>query len=195
MLIAIHIAFLFTASVAPDHGCKVESGYHLEQPYEVFDQSNEGWRQLADNKCYVQAASIIERYIEERSSEMRAAGKLRTLYWHAGQMRAVVGDYSTAIGHFENAYPRDGAPVEMHLKADAVLAFLRKDRNRLEQIYQELIALPEPAYFTDAVNEIRERDPEARLPEWPLGLRSLKEFIKCFEEPYVVAYLSDQCDS
>lgn len=110
----------------------------LDLPYEKFDQvMGSGWRALADNECYGEAALLIEAYMKHNSAQENS------LKWHLFQMRAFLNDYAGALELVDDVLltPEKQAKVRLawneYVLANA--AFLRRDLVQLRQ-HRENIA-------------------------------------------------------
>lgn len=173
--------------------CAFDDTPLMTQDFQTFDQTEGGWRHIARQGCYDQAARVIARYRDLNGEDLRP-GQLSSLEWHQGQMHAYVGEYEAAIHLFEATYDTTDDRPEMVLKIDGTLAFLRRDRAALEAAYDALMALPEPDGFSAAIARFRTRFPDREPPTWPLNQRTMERYLACFEHTYAIAY-EGQCEA
>lgn len=167
----------------------------LALPEPAFDQDlsngGGGWRTLAARQeCVSVAADLIRDYRHRRGVE----GGI--LAWHEGQLRAEAGDVAQAIALFERARKPDGEkdPIGWNAYVDASVAFLRNDRAALAAARARLAATP---YRTDGdmpplkdgviAFPAQEGRPAVRM-RWPPNLDVVDGLIRCFAQPYRVAY-------
>ncbi|WP_125782087.1 hypothetical protein [Pseudoalteromonas rubra] len=101
----------------------------LDADLATFDQTaKSGWRKLAAEKCYKQAATLIEQYIEQANSDNSA------LQWHLLQMHAMAGNTPQAIklGHEIVAKAPPSQPAFLWKEyVQATVAFLEGDNQQL----------------------------------------------------------------
>lgn len=172
---------------AAEEQALIEDGV-LELDFQSFDQDLEGgWRTLANRGCMVEAATLIERYLEENP----AAANERTnlLHFHAGQVLAFSGETDRAISHFERSFEsfdlilqlREDEEDELadmlvgwNLYVEGTLAFLRRDREAL----------------TEALGELRTHDDDVSRT----NLAIVERFLENFDGTYADAYRSDTGD-
>jgi hypothetical protein len=187
-ILAAALGFVETAASS----CDIDPSAYLTQDYDTFDQSDAGWRSIAQQGCYAQAAGLIEAYRQSRGDALEPADAW-TLVWHLAQMHAYAGDYPAAISAYE-ATRQINAPhrVNTELKTDAVIAFLTRDMETLQSVRDQLLAIPEPEGFQDMVRRAMERFPDADPPSWPPELARVEQYIRCFDYPYAIAY-EDAC--
>ena len=160
----VPILCIFLAS-----GCEKRNTFDLD--YNAFDQRpGRGWRQLAENGKFLDAARLIDQYIENHKS--LDASQRVNLNFHAGQMYAFADDYRTAIDRFSvSTYAEEppDLPLRWNAYVQATIAFLNKDMKRLEECRKEI--LEGPTFDGEKAN----LDVVARL-------------IKHFDRPYAEAY-------
>ncbi len=106
----------------------------LKMDFWEFDQSDQGWRSLD----VINAAALIDIYIKS-CAKLQPYDKA-SLYFHAGQIYAEVGDYKTAIERFQLSKHQPNSWVEKGWNAyvDATIAFLKNDRDTLLSAQQIL---------------------------------------------------------
>lgn len=174
-------------SVQAGPSCLSETSDYLALDFHAFDQGDEGWRQLAQAECEVEAADLIGLY-HTAHSEALYDGQVSKLEWHEGQLRAAIGDTHAAIRLF-----RETLDTAEHGEADyfytlGTIAFLEGDLSELQSHRDSLAALPEPDGFDEAIERFQENYPDYPVPTWPTNLDVLDGFLNCFGEPYRVAY-------
>ena len=107
------------------------SGLALD--YQHFDQTlNAGWRGLAHDKKYGEAAALIEAYLA-RHAELDRFQKVN-LHFHAAQVLAFDGDTEAALKHLASSRHEPEfkqSPVRWNDYVAATVAFLRRDREQL----------------------------------------------------------------
>lgn len=114
----------------------------MQETYEGFDQTpGRGWRALAANGNYQEAATLIDDFIAESPS---ARGKLGILNFHAGQMHAAAGNYEAAkvrlLLSLQMSYPPELEPQAKQWNAYvmATIAFLQGDKESLQKHRDEI---------------------------------------------------------
>lgn len=148
----------------------------LQMSYRQFDQSlGKGWRVFAGAGAYADAAFLIEEY-RAMHRETLSENELRILNFHAGQMFAFANDYAQARVRFAHAVDPNVERNMVRLWNDyveATMAFLDRDLVLLKQKRERMAGRPKFFFVTPNLNVV-------------------DAFIKCFEEPYAVAY-SKKC--
>ncbi|MFC7334628.1 hypothetical protein [Rhodocista pekingensis] len=164
--------------------CAVETGPMLQLSPDAFDQDmTGGWRNLASRDgCAKAAADLIRTYIDHNWGRIPQKN-LHAMYWHAGQMEALAGDYQKAIPLLMAGVSPTARGREMgfHDYAQGTIAFLNRDLAGLKAARQRLSVLPEPAWFKTEFKD-------SSSITWPANLSILDSLIRCFESPYAVAY-------
>jgi len=180
------LAASFTAQEEP--ACGVDPAPYLEMEVAAFDQSETGWRGIARQRCYAEAADLIGLYVADRVEPQHP--RYAQLIWHQAQMEAHAGDYDTALPLFRQsrAINAAGDDTTDTLKADATIAFLEGDIDALHAARAALLDLPEPDGFADTIARFRANYPEHIPPTWPLNLNIFDRLIACFGDSYEVAY-------
>lgn len=122
----------------------------LELSHEAFDQTpGQGFRALESKKCYREAADLIEAYITANDADQPS------LTWHVAQLRAMHGDYASAITHARQslrpAEEQAAHPLRWNDYVLAVVAFLEGDRPRFDH-HRELVASSVDNHFGNAMN-------------------------------------------
>jgi hypothetical protein len=150
-------------------GCDNKSPLDLN--YNVFDQRpGMGWRQVAEKGCFLDAARLIDAYIEKHT-ELDESQRVN-LNFHAGQMCAFADDYQTAIDRLnKSTYAQEPPelPLRWNAYVRATIAFLNKDMNRLKECREEIAE--GPTFQGEKAN-----------------LDVVDSLIKHFDEPYSKAY-------
>ncbi|OLF73139.1 hypothetical protein AWH62_09350 [Maricaulis sp. W15] len=165
----------------------------LELGFQEFDQSEAGWRGVAREGCYLEAANLISNYKQANLDDLGLESTSR-LEWHEGQMRAYAGDYSAAINLFRATFDtRESGTADRHY-AEATIAFLQHDRAALQAARDELADLPPPEGFEAAIERFERLYPDHPVPTWPLNLNVVDKLVRCFGATYEAAY-SGQCAS
>jgi len=183
--------FAVVLAAALQSSCAYETAPFLQQDFQTFDQTDEGWRGLARKDCFVEAAELIAVYHAALAGDLDARER-SGLDWHEGQMRAFAGETEAAIELFERT--REGRNAVMEAYLDATLAFLEGDRAGLEAARERLLAVPEPEGFAASIATFRERFPDHDPPVWPVNLHLVDRLRACFGESYAIAY-SGECDA
>ena len=165
---------------AAKHDCRIDQAAELRLDERQFDQDvTGGWRALDDRGCRREAADLIRAYrlAKHRSDE-------RTLLWHEGQLRAGAGQTSRAIALFRRAKkPAAEDHDGWNLYVEGTIAFLHHDRSALLRARAALAALPPPS----RPETLTIQGQVVQMP-WPPNLNVLDGFLKCFGEPYALAY-------
>jgi hypothetical protein len=112
------------------------------EPFEAFDQTpGRGWRALAEDAKYQEAATLIDRFI---ANSPNAHGNMRILNFHAGQMYAAAGNYNVAEERFwlslQTGYPLEFEPQakQWNSYVMATIAFLHGDKESLQKHRDEI---------------------------------------------------------
>jgi hypothetical protein len=139
--------------------------------YDAFDQRpGHGWRQLADEEKYLEAARLIDRY--EKDKEGLEEWQRVNLRFHAGQSYAFAGQKELALARFKTALyrvePAD-SPVRWNAYVQATIAFLERDRKKLTELREVIANGPK------------------RQGVAP-NLDVVDRLIQYFDEPYAAAY-------
>lgn len=181
LLVAIQPWILHAAYASEsEEACTYDRRAMLALGEAAFDQDMDGgWRKVAhQDGCKGVAADLIRDYREANNSVSQI------LYWHEGQLRAMVGQTDQAIDLFElsrksEKYDRLG----WNFYVDATIAFLNKEREELERAHDALSALPRP----DSYKAIDADGNPVEIP-WPPNLNVVAGFLECFSEDYDTAY-------
>jgi hypothetical protein len=180
-----------TAAIAQPGGgsggaaaCAVDTEKMMQLAPDAFDQDKEGgWRPLAARPgCEKATSNLINSYIERNWGRIPQR-LLHVMYWHAGQMEALAGDYRLAIPLMMAgvAPTQRTQEIGFHEYAQGTIAFLNRDLTGLRAARERLAALPEPDWF-------KEEFKGATVHPWPANLNVLDRLIRCFDAPYAIAY-------
>lgn len=107
------------------------------------------------------------------------------LYWHEGQLRAFAGQTEQAIELFSLArIPQDHDEYGWNYYIDGSIAYLIQDR--------EILNVSVERYKTLVLKNREKRNkssPDVKQ-QWPVNLRILIAFQKCFGKSYTEGYIS-----
>jgi hypothetical protein len=158
--------------------CAFDRAKLLSLDEHSFDQDmNGGWRSIAQREeCTEVAADLIREYRETRGLTSS------TLYWHEGQLRALIGSTDEAIRLFEQSRHVDDT-FGWNLYVDASIAFLKGDKPALLAAREALSGLPRP-------EDLSVQDAQGNVVEvsWPPNLSVVDGLIACFGRGYKEAY-------
>ena len=167
-------------------------GKYMNMSHKEFDQTlDQGWREIGDKEgCERAAADLIAKYRDEKLAQ-----EIAGLDWHEAQLRASAGDIPAALLLFrrnlefrKKVAPQLGDYADV-IYAEATIAFLERDRPKLETKRAELAALPKPDWFDAVAADFAKRFPDSRASmTWPSNLNVVDGFIACFDKPYHEAY-------
>jgi hypothetical protein len=184
MMILAAMLLVQTLSGKQVAACDYDRPAMLALDLRLFDQDmNGGWRTLEARGCVVDAADLIRDWRKVHGE----TGPTDTLLsWHEGQLRADAGQYRDAIKLLNaGRHPAaDDAKWGWNLYVEGSVAFLRGDRHALEAARAKLAALPRPPELKDAVGA----DGKPRPARWPMNIRVLDSFIRCWGQSYMNAY-------
>ena len=163
-----------------DVDCSYDLDAMLALDQQQFDQDQKGgWRTLSSKGCHSEAAELIREWrFHKRSHE-------NILYWHKAQLRAFAGQTQQAIDLFSLTY-EPGNLEEFGWTHDSgwnhyvtgTIAYLYKDRKILNVSVERYKAL-----------ELKKRaKQELDQEQWPVNLRILIAFQKCFGKSYEEGY-------
>lgn len=107
-------------------------------PYE-FDQTDAGWSSLDKQGLYIEAARIIELYIDKKSDVInnQSSVSIQTIHFHAAQEYAMAGveHYPTAVMHCKQAYKDEEA---WNTYVNGTIAFLSHNSKQLAENTKKL---------------------------------------------------------
>lgn len=117
----------------------------LAMSWQEFDQTaNSGWRAFADREEYRLAADLIEAYLREHSEltvRQRAVS-----HFHAGYLRARVGDIQAGVVHMQQAIVPNETPEglgdDWNIIVLSHIAFVMGDRAKLIALEEDITRLP-----------------------------------------------------
>lgn len=191
------LAFLLLGTAQPmpsettpsvEANCSYDLDAMLALDRQAFDQDMAGgWRPLAQKKgCEIATAELIREWRHQKRDHEGI------LYWHEGQMRAFGGETKQAIALFELTYnpPEFDHEFGWNYYVTGTIAFLVRDRDRLEQAIEGLSGIPEPSN-----NTFTRPDGTVIQLSWPPNLDVLKAFDRCWERSYSEAYGTEECRS
>ncbi len=184
--IAIILFSLFTfniyANYLKNETCEVSQtafDKFMKQDFYTFDQTQDGWRSLLkpqyEESCYLNAAKIIDDYIENNAQFKENTNKI-TLYFHSGQIYALLNMYDIAIKRMENSYnpdePKNINNFDFHWNdyVCATIFFLKKDKPNL---------IKKSEFFSKSTNQYD-----------AINYKVIKNLIKYFDKTYKEAYSS-----
>lgn len=127
------ILFFFTLAVRAECDSLLMSGLSndLKLTYEQFDQTpGKGWRMLEAEKCYGEAAILLDRYMHDNNANQTS------LKWHLLQMYAFSNQSNKALEIVSQVLiPNEKQSNSLFLWNDYVLAtagFLENDLSKLK---------------------------------------------------------------
>jgi len=203
------LSLLFLLSgLAPESVFAQQSGSMLQKPYsecvkdpetylalslQDFDQGVKpvaegarqewGWREIARQPgCETAAAILISQWRERHGSSLDR-GQQSFIAFHEGQLRAGGGDYSGAIPLIEKGRIAFADPAGQAY-VDAIVAFLRSDRDALIAARERLLAVPEPPNWPETQRAFKEQ--AGQDMKWPLNIEATDTLVRCFGKPYPV---------
>jgi len=146
---------------------------------------------LEDAECFTEAAGLLRDWQARHLGDFVPANPrdrliLRMISWHEAQEWALGGREDLALPIFESTHVsgEDSSSVAWNLYVDGTLAFLRRNRPALEAAITKLAAVPPPPGWGNA----RGADGQPISMPWPQNLDALKALLRCWEQPYLVAY-------
>lgn len=136
------VAMLAAGSNSAECPTKADASL-MELAYDAFDTSSGklAWRTLLSKGCVDAAVLTLETY-RARNSKKLTAEQRHEMSFHTGQALAFSGRDRESIPHFESAKGAESSR-EWSAYVDATVAFLRKDRPRLESAlhrYEKLVS-------------------------------------------------------
>lgn len=189
MFFTASLAAALSVTLAPQAGptpyCSLAADTPLDQSVEAFEDGTTGWRRWGEGGCKTAAADLIAAYRRANAADL-ARGDQVILIFHEAQLRASEGDYAKAVSLLDMIDGAAASPAT-ELYHDATRAFLQSDRDALLQFRSRLAALPVPAAFERARAEFIARY-GGDGPEWPLNIGVVDGLVRCFDQPYSIAY-------
>lgn len=165
--------------------CSLAAETSLEQPVDAFEDGPGGWRRWGEGGCKTAAADLIAAYRGAHAQSLRRDDRVM-LSFHEAQLRASENDYASASALLRSIDGAAASPATA-LYYDATLAFLQSDLESLREIRARLAALPVPPGFERARADYIARY-GGEGPEWPLNIGVVDGLVRCFGQPYTVAY-------
>jgi len=157
-----------SAATGTEHISEAEA---LTLDFAAFDQTpGSGWRVLADQDRWGEAARLIDRYIAAHPQLSPTERMILSL--HAGQMYGFAGEDTAARHRFMDALiPNESpnAPIRWNAYMLATIAFLEKDRATLLQSRDVILGGP-------------------TVEGCKANLNIVNSFITNFDKPYREAY-------
>ena len=142
-----------------------------------------GWREIARQEGCETAVAMLMSQWRERHGAALTPRQRSFMAFHEGQFRAGGGDYSGAIPLIEEGrHAFSGAAGEAYL--DAILAFLRSDRDALLAARERLLAVPEPSNWAELQRKFKEQ--AGQDMKWPQNIEATDTLVRCFGKAYPV---------
>lgn len=206
--LALAALFLFASSACTANGsdrpseaqfaeCGVDAAEYarlMALPQDAFDQNMRGgWRPLGQRDgCERVAAHVLLDYADAHALTPNDGA----VTWHAAQMFALAGDYDDALRIFRSEYDPALKPgdegYDWTLYGRGTVEFMEGDRPALERTIGQYAALPVDQERIDATLRYAEENGVSFPPEvmagTPANLIVLEGLLRCFGEPYSVAY-------
>lgn len=149
--------------------------------FKNFDQDmNGGWRKIAVAGCEEAAADLIRDWrTQNNASDI-------ILFWHEGQLRAQIGQYSDAIKLFELSRKTEAedAGWGWNIYVEGSIAFLEKNKAGLKKARRKLMKLPKPPGLDNSIDV----DGNPVKVDWPLNLNVFDALLRCWGQSYKQAY-------
>lgn len=124
----------------------------LSLPWNRFDQTQDsGWRMYANRKQHLEAAKLIEDYLNrhnELSERQRALSHFHAAMQYVFQAREHGGDTHAALAHLDQAMASGkgtGLSADWNDMVIAIKAFLTGDRATLLAVKERVAAMPPSA--------------------------------------------------
>lgn len=177
----------------PYSECVKEPDSYLALSFEEFDQGVRpvaggarqewGWREVARQEgCETAAAMLISQWRDRHGASLNPFQKSFSAF-HEGQLRAGGGDNAGAIPLIEEGrlFFSDTAGQAY---VDAMVAFLRSDRDALIAARERLLALPEPPDWPEFQRRVKEQ--AGQDMKWPRNIEVTDTLVRCFGKAYPV---------
>jgi hypothetical protein len=186
-------AALTLAPQKPYSECVHDPESYLAMSFEEFDQGIQpvdggprrewGWRPIARQQGCETAVAILMSQWRDRHGASLDPYRRSFMAFHEGQFRAGGGDYSGAIPLIEaGRLAFSGAAGQAYV--DAVVAFLRSDRDALMAARERLLAVPEPPNWPELQRKFKEQ--AGQDMKWPMNIEATDTLVRCFGKPYPV---------
>ena len=178
-----------------DEPCSFDRVAMLALDEQSFDQDvgngGGGWRRIASKQeCELAAADLIGEYRKVHGNNSPL------LFWHEAQLRAFSGQNPQAIALFKKSYKPEEQDFGWNAYADATIAFLQDDSQKLDKALARLKSTPAPPGETLQGGQLEMRQPDGtkfKMP-WPLNVDVVQGLQRCMGKPYRDAY-SSSCRS
>jgi hypothetical protein len=180
-LAAVFFTAMSSAHEPTSSKCAYDRDVMMGLSLKEFDQNpNNGWRKIAASGCEEIAADLIRDWRTRQNSQDII------MFWHEGQLRAIAGQYQSAITLFERSRKTEAEDRGWgwNIYVDGSIAFLQSDRKALKKAKRALVNLPKPADMGRSVDT----DGNPVEIEWPLNLHVLEGFLRCWGQSYKQAY-------
>jgi hypothetical protein len=181
MFAAVFLTAMSSAHEPTVSNCAYDRDAMMDLSQNEFDQNpDNGWRKIAVPGCEEIAADLIKDWRARQNSQDTI------LFWHEGQLRAIAGQYQSAITLFELARKTEAEDRGWgwNIYVDGSIAFLQGDRGALKKAKRALVNLPKPADMGRSVDT----DGNPVEIDWPLNLHVLEGFLRCWGQSYKQAY-------
>jgi hypothetical protein len=171
--------------------CVQDPEKYLAMSFQEFDQGVQpvpdgprlewGWREITKQEgCHIAAANLIAQWRERHGASLPPFQRSFSAF-HEGQLRADGGDYSGAIPLIEEGRVAfSDAAGQAYV--DAIVAFLRSDRDALVAARDRLLAVPEPPNWPALQRAFKEQ--AGQDMKWPLNIEATEALVRCFGKPY-----------
>jgi hypothetical protein len=190
LLLALLLAGGF-APQKPYSKCVKDSDSYLAMSFKDFDQGvppvaggsrqEWGWRAIARQEGCETAAAILIFHWRHRHNASLNRFQQSFMAFHEGQVRAGGGDYPGAIPLIEaGRYAFSDAAGQAYV--DAILSFIRSDRDALIAARERLLAVPEPADWPEFQRAVKEQ--AGQDMKWPRNIEATDTLVRCFGKPY-----------
>lgn len=184
ILIVASLVITSTARLAAEEPGRSECAYDrnaiLEQGFVAFDQTaGSGWRPLYEAGCYNEAAELVRDWAAKHGETQSI------ISFHQAQLWGYAGRTDLAIALLERILRETTAETSdpWKLYTEGNLAFLQRDRARLEAAIAKLATMPSPANWGKAVTA----DGRPIQIAWPPNLNIMRAMLRCWDETYEVA--------
>jgi hypothetical protein len=131
-LLAIGLGVMMVGGCATGPATDRQQSRRLTLSYWQFDQTPEGWRRLADQRRFREAALLIETY--PRKHPELSPNQRAMLHFHAAQLLGFEGDNAAALRHLDLSTVPNGSagfPTRWNDYVAATSAFLKGDKATL----------------------------------------------------------------
>ena len=189
-LIAAAAALTF-APQKPYAECVQDPESYLAMSFQEFDQGVQpvadgprkewGWREIANQEGCDTASAILISQWRDRHGASLDRFRQSFIAFHEGQLRARGGDYPGAIPLIEEGRIAFGDAAGQAY-VDAIVAFLRSDRDALIAARERLLAVPEPPNWPELQRRFKEQ--AGQDMRWPLNIEATDALVRCFGKPY-----------